>query len=81
MRVQCSAECGRGQRTREVACLSADDRVVPENKCEGSRPKSMELCDMGSCAKTWFFSRWSDTVCKKRKATFNVLERLEAQRV
>ena len=60
--LQCSADCGRGQRTREVVCVNSEDRPIAENKCSGTRPLSLEICDMGSCAKTWFYTEWSDEV-------------------
>lgn len=60
--IQCSAECGRGMRTREVVCVNSEDKPLAENKCEGEKAKSSEICDMGSCAKTWFFTTWSDEV-------------------
>lgn len=56
---QCSTECGRGQRTREVQCVNFDSRPIPENKCNGTKPRATEYCDMGSCAKTWFYTEWS----------------------
>lgn len=57
---QCSTECGRGQRTREVVCVNFDDKPIPENKCNGTKPKATDYCDMGSCAKTWFYTEWTE---------------------
>ncbi len=54
--------CERGQRTREVVCVTAEERPIAENKCVGRRPISVDLCDMGSCAQTWFYTRWSHEV-------------------
>ncbi|KAK2168208.1 hypothetical protein LSH36_19g03030 [Paralvinella palmiformis] len=56
---KCSSECGRGQRTRQVICVNADDQPIPENACTRTKPRASEVCDMGSCAKTWFYSEWS----------------------
>ena len=61
---QCSVDCGRGQRTREVVCVSAIERIIPENSCKTVKPLSSEICDMGSCAKAWFYTEWSQQVSK-----------------
>ncbi|GAB1606107.1 ADAMTS-like protein 4 isoform X1, partial [Argonauta hians] len=56
---KCSVECGLGQRSRDVKCVSADDQVIPDFKCRNTKPAATEVCDMGSCAKSWFFTEWS----------------------
>ena len=61
---QCSADCGRGQRTREVVCMNVENKTIAENKCGGSKPRTVEICDMGSCVKTWFHTEWSEQVMK-----------------
>jgi len=60
--VQCSTECGRGLRTREVVCVNVDEEQIAENLCVGPKPRQTELCDMGSCARTWFYTTWSQQV-------------------
>lgn len=60
--LQCSVTCDRGQRMREVVCVTVDNIPIAENKCQGEKPIDSELCDMGSCAKTWFYTRWSEQV-------------------
>ncbi|CAI9731140.1 4 isoform X1 [Octopus vulgaris] len=56
---KCSVECGLGQRSRKVTCVSADGRVIPDYECRKTKPSTSEVCNMGSCAKTWFFTEWS----------------------
>ena len=47
-----------------MVCVTVDDKPIAENKCKGEKPIDSEICDMGSCAKTWFYTRWSDEVRK-----------------
>ncbi|XP_014772662.1 thrombospondin type-1 domain-containing protein 4 isoform X1 [Octopus bimaculoides] len=56
---KCSVECGLGQRSRKVTCVSADGRVIPDYECRETKPSVSEVCNMGSCAKSWFFTEWS----------------------
>ena len=62
MCVQCSTECGRGLRTREVVCVNVNEEQIAENLCVGPKPRQTQLCDMGSCARTWFYTTWSQQV-------------------
>ena len=60
---QCSAECGRGQRTRQAVCVDVNDVPLQDAKCQHLRqPRVVEVCDMGSCARTWFFTEWTAEV-------------------
>ena len=36
--------------------------MVPDSRCTLGRPKTREICDMGSCAKGWYYTRWSKDV-------------------
>lgn len=56
---KCSVECGLGLRKREVRCVGADDKVLTDRKCTEPKPTTSDVCDMGSCAKAWFFTEWS----------------------
>ncbi|XP_067871311.1 thrombospondin type-1 domain-containing protein 4-like [Heterodontus francisci] len=57
----CSVPCGVGQRNRDVKCVSNLGDVVDEEECNMKlRPNDIENCDMGPCAKSWFFTEWSD---------------------
>ncbi|XP_078055929.1 thrombospondin type-1 domain-containing protein 4-like [Mustelus asterias] len=57
----CSTPCGVGQRNRVVKCVSNLSDIVDDEECNMKlRPKDIENCDMGACAKSWFFSEWSD---------------------
>lgn len=41
---------------------------VDESLCIDPKPSVVEICDMGSCAKVWFYSNWSshcDDLCEK----------------
>ncbi|CAL1525964.1 unnamed protein product [Lymnaea stagnalis] len=56
---KCSADCGFGQRTRNVKCVNTQDKVVSDSLCTHTKPTVEEICDMGSCASGWFHTRWS----------------------
>ncbi|XP_033749508.1 ADAMTS-like protein 4 isoform X2 [Pecten maximus] len=56
---ECSTNCGRGERVRKVYCESIDGGTTQESVCKGIRPENVSTCDMGTCAKGWFHSRWS----------------------
>lgn len=56
---KCTMECGLGLRTREVRCVGADEKVLTDRECHEPKPATSDVCDMGSCAKDWFFTRWS----------------------
>lgn len=58
----CSVPCGHGQRTREVRCVSNLGDFVPDQECNMNlRPFDVENCDMGACAKSWFYTDWGNT--------------------
>lgn len=64
--------CGLGQRSREVRCVSNVGDFVPDEECNMSlRPTDVENCDMGACAKSWFYTEWGNRVSvelnKKKK--------------
>ncbi|KAF6726253.1 Thrombospondin type-1 domain-containing protein 4 [Oryzias melastigma] len=53
--------CGLGQRSREVRCVSNVGDFVPDEECNMNlRPIDMENCDMGACAKSWFYTEWGN---------------------
>ncbi|KAF7647974.1 hypothetical protein LDENG_00163910 [Lucifuga dentata] len=55
----CSVPCGLGQRSREVRCVSNVGDFVPDEECNMNlRPNDVENCDMGPCAKSWFYTEW-----------------------
>nr|XP_033775757.1 thrombospondin type-1 domain-containing protein 4 isoform X1 [Geotrypetes seraphini]XP_033775758.1 thrombospondin type-1 domain-containing protein 4 isoform X1 [Geotrypetes seraphini]XP_033775759.1 thrombospondin type-1 domain-containing protein 4 isoform X1 [Geotrypetes seraphini] len=57
----CSVPCGVGQKTRDVKCISNIGDIVDDEECNMKlRPTDIENCDMGSCAKSWFLTDWSD---------------------
>lgn len=61
--LQCSVPCGVGQKTRDVKCVSNIGDVVDDEECNMKlRPNDIENCDMGTCAKSWFLTEWSDRV-------------------
>lgn len=60
---QCSVPCGLGQRSREVRCVSNVGDFVPDEECNMNlRPIDVENCDMGTCAKSWFYTEWGNRV-------------------
>ncbi|KAM9408517.1 thrombospondin type-1 domain-containing protein 4 [Pholidichthys leucotaenia] len=57
----CSVPCGLGQRSREVHCVSNLGDFVPDEECNMNlRPNDVENCDMGACAKSWFYTEWGN---------------------
>ncbi|XP_035992361.1 thrombospondin type-1 domain-containing protein 4 isoform X2 [Fundulus heteroclitus] len=57
----CSVPCGLGQRSREVRCVSNVGDFVPDEECNMNlRPNDVENCDMGACAKSWFYTEWGN---------------------
>ncbi|MCJ8733106.1 hypothetical protein PDJAM_G00219270 [Pangasius djambal] len=57
----CSMPCGVGQRTREVRCVSNVGDIVEDEECNMNlRPRDIENCDMGPCAKSWFYTDWGE---------------------
>ena len=60
--LQCSVECGQGIHVRQVICVNADEKPIPENMCAAAKPKTNKPCDMGSCSQTWYYSPWSSEV-------------------
>ncbi|XP_058243483.1 thrombospondin type-1 domain-containing protein 4 [Hemibagrus wyckioides] len=57
----CSMPCGVGQRTREVHCVSNVGDIVEDEECNMNlRPRDIENCDMGPCAKSWFYTDWGE---------------------
>uniref|UniRef100_A0A3Q0RL68 ADAMTS-like 7 n=1 Tax=Amphilophus citrinellus TaxID=61819 RepID=A0A3Q0RL68_AMPCI len=58
--LQCSVPCGVGQRTREVMCVSNQGDVDDDEECNMNlKPDTIQNCDMGLCARSWFISLWS----------------------
>ncbi|KAL3067003.1 hypothetical protein OYC64_016868 [Pagothenia borchgrevinki] len=56
----CSVPCGVGQRSREVVCVSNQGEVEEDEECNMNlRPDTLQNCDMGACARSWFTSLWS----------------------
>lgn len=63
---QCSVPCGVGQQRREVVCVSNQGDVENDQECNVNlRPESLQNCDMGACARSWFTSLWSQRVTQK----------------
>ncbi|XP_068447921.1 thrombospondin type-1 domain-containing protein 4 [Clinocottus analis] len=56
----CSVPCGVGQRSREVVCVSNQGDVEEDEECNMNlKPDTLQNCDMGVCARSWFTSLWS----------------------
>ncbi|XP_070826956.1 thrombospondin type-1 domain-containing protein 4 [Chaetodon trifascialis] len=56
----CSVPCGVGQRSREVVCVSNQGDVEEDEECNMNlKPETLQNCDMGVCARSWFTSLWS----------------------
>ncbi|KAJ8410996.1 hypothetical protein AAFF_G00180310 [Aldrovandia affinis] len=57
----CSVPCGVGQRMRDVRCVDNLGDVVTDEECNMRlRPEDVQNCDAGPCARSWFFTPWSD---------------------
>ncbi|KAJ8336052.1 hypothetical protein SKAU_G00393950 [Synaphobranchus kaupii] len=57
----CSVPCGVGQRRRVVRCVDNLGDVVTDEECNMRlRPEDVQNCDAGPCARSWFFTRWSE---------------------
>ncbi|XP_031416185.1 thrombospondin type-1 domain-containing protein 4 [Clupea harengus] len=57
---ECSVPCGVGQRSREVECVSSLGDVEDDDQCNlALKPPHLQNCDMGSCARSWYYSTWS----------------------
>lgn len=56
---QCSTNCGLGERTRNIQCVNGEGEAVSPSLCAEDRPKTREICDMGSCAKGWYYTKWT----------------------
>lgn len=61
---QCSAECGRGMKQRRVTCMDHNSEDVPSVRCTATRPINEDICDMGSCARGWFYTAWPNNVSR-----------------
>uniref|UniRef100_A0A3Q4MX61 ADAMTS-like 7 n=1 Tax=Neolamprologus brichardi TaxID=32507 RepID=A0A3Q4MX61_NEOBR len=61
---RCSAECGRGSRTRSVVCLMDLVTNLPLDSCEGERPPEVTSCDSGPCQNRleWYTGPWSQVI-------------------
>ncbi|XP_054635015.1 thrombospondin type-1 domain-containing protein 4 [Dunckerocampus dactyliophorus] len=56
----CSVPCGVGQKSRKVVCVSNQGEVEPDEECNMNlKPDALHNCDMGTCARSWFTSQWS----------------------
>lgn len=57
---RCSAECGKGNRTRAVVCLMDHVTDLPLDSCEGDRPPEVTSCDSGPCQNMldWYTGPW-----------------------
>lgn len=63
---KCSVPCGVGQRSREVVCVSNQGDVEKDEECNKNlKPDTLQNCDMGACARSWFTSLWSQGVTQK----------------
>lgn len=56
----CSVLCGTGVRTRRVQCQNDAGNVTDESACSQSKPRSSRSCDLGSCARNWYYSNWNN---------------------
>ncbi|KAF7666219.1 hypothetical protein LDENG_00114610 [Lucifuga dentata] len=57
---RCSAECGRGNRTRTAVCLMDHVTDLPLGSCEGEQPVELTSCNSGPCQNRleWYTGPW-----------------------
>ncbi|XP_062334155.1 thrombospondin type-1 domain-containing protein 4-like [Osmerus eperlanus] len=57
---RCSAECGKGKRTRASVCLVDHVTNLRLGGCEGERPQEVTSCDAGPCRQQmeWYAGPW-----------------------
>ena len=62
---QCSAECGRGMRMRQVTCENSEGFEVPASFCDKeNEPKHHEDCTAkGECKPRWQATMKAESVC------------------
>lgn len=59
---QCSVDCGRGIKKRDVKCISSLGSALPDSECSIHKPEIEQTCEMAKCiSNTWFYSQWSKT--------------------
>ena len=58
---ECSAECGYGERQRNVWCvLTNNDTAVDGGHCQGTKPDSRLQCySEEHCRYTWWYGNWT----------------------
>ncbi|XP_065059610.1 ADAMTS-like protein 4 [Rhopilema esculentum] len=60
---QCSSECGPGEYTRMVVCLSKENNSmiqVSDSNCDlRTKPSSTRPCSAGPCHSKWLTTEWS----------------------
>ncbi|XP_006817461.1 papilin-like, partial [Saccoglossus kowalevskii] len=59
---ECSQDCGRGLKTRQVYCASQTGIIFPDELCNEKRmPKIVEECfSTSACPPDWHASTWSE---------------------
>ncbi|KAM6940639.1 thrombospondin type-1 domain-containing protein 4 [Xenentodon cancila] len=57
---QCSADCGKGTKSRLVVCLMDHVTNLPLDSCEGERPPEVTSCYLGPCQNQleWYTGPW-----------------------
>lgn len=57
-----------------MRCVSNLGDFVPDQECNMNlRPFDVENCDMGACAKSWFYTDWGNTVGPRDIVMFTYL--------
>lgn len=60
--LQCSSDCGSGERMREVYCALDSGEELPDSYCnENRRPDERKTCQSDvPCGGKWFTGIWGD---------------------
>uniref|UniRef100_A0A4W4E5S7 ADAMTS-like 7 n=2 Tax=Electrophorus electricus TaxID=8005 RepID=A0A4W4E5S7_ELEEL len=57
---RCSADCGDGERSRSVVCLTNQTGSLPLDGCDDVKPEALITCNLGACTDRleWYTGLW-----------------------
>lgn len=62
---RCSLACGGGEATRTVACVDANEVIVPDSECTGDRPTERQSCNIQPCVSDFEWNIGPFGACSK----------------
>ena len=60
--VQCSVDCGRGERQRDVYCVDSRGNRVADTECRGRRPRDRRTCIVKYGCGQWVTGKWDKVI-------------------